>query len=194
MEKIEYLILVFLTILFVISIIFLNKTQKIYFFFDHTDAKSLHILKSMLQDSSNEIIIVTTIGTNLDKIIKDLNKIRPVNKVLNIENMTDLNEVVYDSCFKNAKCIFQPWDKFYSIVNRVNVYGYPFKFQNKVESPSNTASDSRGNAVFAPDADGTVTSGNIVYGPKNGNQKLRDLIVGSKSAVSCSNTRSSRGL
>ena len=126
--------------------------------------------------------------------MKDLNKIRPVNKVLNIENMTDLNEVVYDSCFKNAKCIFQPWDRFYSIVNRLNVYGYPFKFQNKIESPSNTASDAQGNAVFAPDTDGTKTSGNIVYGPKNGNQKLRDLIVGSKSAISCSNTRSSRGL
>lgn len=194
MEKIEYLILIFLTILFVISNIYLNKTQKIYFFFDHTDAKSLHILKKMLQDSSNEIIIVTSVETSLSKIMKDLNKIRPINKVLNIENMTDLNEVVYDSCFKNAKCIFQPWDKFYSIVNRLNVYGYPFKFQNKIDSPSNTASDSRGNAVFAKDVDGTKTSGNIVYGPKNGNEKLRDLIVGSKSAVSCSNTRSSRGL
>ena len=194
MEKNEYLILIFITILFVISTIFLNKTQKIYFFFDHTDAKSLSILKNMLKDTSNEIVIVTSTEKSIKHILKDLNKIRPVNKVLNIENMTDLNEVVYDSCFKNAKCIFQPWDRFYSIVNRLNVYGYPFKFQNKVESPSNTASDSRGNAVFAPDADGTKTSGNIVYGPKNGSQKLRDLIVGSKSAVSCSNTRSSRGL
>ena len=194
MEKNEYLILIFITILFVISTIFLNKTQKIYFFFDHTDAKSLSILKNMLKDTSNEIVIVTSTEKSIKHILKDLNKIRPVNKVLNIENMTDLNEVVYDSCFKNAKCIFQPWDRFYSIVNRLNVYGYPFKFQNKIESPSNTASDAQGNAVFAPDTDGTVTSGNIVYGPKNGNEKLRDLIVGSKSAVSCSNTRSSRGL
>ena len=194
MEKNEYLILIFITILFVISTIFLNKTQKIYFFFDHTDAKSLSILKNMLKDTSNEIVIVTSTEKSIKHILKDLNKIRPVNKVLNIENMTDLNEVVYDSCFKNAKCIFQPWDRFYSIVNRLNVYGYPFKFQNKIESPSNTASDAQGNAVFAPDTDGTKTSGNIVYGPKNGNQKLRDLIVGSKSAISCSNTRSSRGL
>jgi len=194
MEKNEYLILIFLTILFVISIIFLNKTQKIYFFFDHNDAKSLSILKNLLKDTSNEIVIVTSTEKSLKHILKDLNKIRPVDKVLNIENMTDLNEVVYDSCFKNAKCIFQPWDRFYSIVNKLNVYGYPFKFQNNVESPSNTASDSQGNAVFAPSKDGTKTSGNIVYGPKNGNQKLRDLIVGSKSAVSCSNTRSSRGL
>jgi hypothetical protein len=194
MEKIEYIILIFLAILFVITHIFLNTPQKIYFFFDPTNAKSIKVLKEMLKNSSNEIIIVSLKNTSIEHILKDLNKIRPVDKIFNIENMTDLNEIVNDSCYKNAKCIFQPWDKFYSISNRLNVFGYPFNFQNKIDSPSNVASDSRGNAVFKANEDGTVTSGNIIYGPKNGNQKLRDLIVGSKSAVSCSNTRSSRGL
>jgi hypothetical protein len=44
--------------------------------------------------------------------------------------MSDLNQVIFDTCYRNAKCINQPSNKFYEIYNRLNVFGYPFEFEN----------------------------------------------------------------
>ena len=183
MEKPEYLIIIFLIFITVFINIFSNKSEKIYFFINPKDQNSINLLNNILKNSKNEIILVSNNSNKeeLQNIVNDFNQIRPISKIIDIEKFSDLNEVIYESCFKNAKCIFQPWDKFYSINNRLNVFGYPFNFENKVKQPSNTASDSKGNAVFDK-------SRNIV------DKKKEILLANQNPQMGCTNTRSSRGL
>jgi len=194
MEKYEYLILIILVILSIILNIFYNKSQKIYFFFDAKDKKSIQLLNNILKNSDNEIIIVTSEKDenehSMREILQKLSSIRPVSKVLNIEKFSDLSEIVYESCFKNAKCIFQPHDKFYAIANKLNVQGYPFAFETKIDSPSEIPADVNGNAsVNYGNSDKNI---DLLSGNKNASVgKLRELVEGPRG---CSNTRSSRGL
>ena len=195
MEKPEYLIIAILIVLIIIINIFTNKSQKIYFFFNPKDQLSIDLLNNILKNNNNSEIILVTNNSDEEEVKKSVNNMR-ISKILNVENFSDLNEVIYDSCFKNAKCIFQPWDKFYNIKNRVNVFGYPFKFQNKVDTPSNLSSDVNGNAAFASNEDGTKTSGNITYGDKNvkNKKKFKRNAASQNPVIQCTNTRSSRGL
>jgi len=194
MEKYEYLIIIILIILSIVINVFYNKSQKIYFFFDAKDEKSVKLLSNILKNSDNEIIIVTSEKEenehNMREVLQKLSSVRPVSKVLNIEKLTDLSEVVYEACFKNAKCIFQPHDRFYAIANRLNVQGYPFQFENKIDSPSNIPSDVNGNAsVNYGNSDKNI---DLLSGNKNASVgKLKELVEG---PGGCSNTRSSRGL
>jgi ATP-dependent Lon protease len=194
MEKYEYLIIIILIILSIVINVFYNKSQKIYFFFDAKDEKSVKLLSNILKNSDNEIVIVTSEKEenehNMREVLQKLSSVRPVSKVLNIEKLTDLSEVVYEACFKNAKCIFQPHDRFYAIANRLNVQGYPFQFENKIDSPSNIPSDVNGNAsVNYGNSDKNI---DLLSGNKNASVgKLKELVEG---PGGCSNTRSSRGL
>lgn len=195
MEKYEYLIIVILIIVSIVLNIFYNKSQKIYFFFDAKDEKSVQLLNNILKNSDNEIVIVTSEKQgnehNMREVLEKIStNTRPVSKVLNIEKLTDLSEVVYEACFKNAKCIFQPHDRFYAIANRLNVQGYPFKFENKIDSPSNIPSDVNGNAsVNYGNSDKNI---DLLSDNKNAQVgKLKELVEG---PGGCSNTRSSRGL
>lgn len=195
MEKFEYLILLILIIISIIINVFYNKSQKIYYFFDAKDEKSIELLNNILKNSNNEIILVTSEKDNVENqvsmrdVLQKLSNIRPVSKVLNIEKFSDLSEVVYESCFKNAKCIFQPYDRFYAIANKLNVQGYPFKFESKIDSPSNVPSDVNGNAA--------VNYGNSdknldLLNDKNASvTKIKEFVEG---PGGCNNTRSSRGL
>ena len=195
MEKFEYLILLILIIISIIINVFYNKSQKIYYFFDAKDEKSIELLNNILKNSNNEIILVTSEKDNVENqvsmrdVLQKLSNIRPVSKVLNIEKFSDLSEVVYESCFKNAKCIFQPYDRFYAIANKLNVQGYPFKFESKIDSPSNVPSDVNGNAA--------VNYGNSdknldLLNDKNASvTKIKKFVEG---PGGCNNTRSSRGL
>jgi len=195
MEKFEYIILVILVILSIVINIFYNKSEKIYYFFDAKDVKSKELLNNILKNSNNEVILVTSEKdtaenqVNMRDILQQLSTIRPVSKVLNIEKFSDLSEVVYQSCFKNAKCIFQPFDRFYAIANKLNVQGYPFKFENNADSPSNIPSDVNGNAsVNYGNSDKNID----LLNDKNASvTKIKEFVEG---PTGCSNTRSSRGL
>ena len=196
MEKPEYLIIVFLIFITILINVFSTKSQKIYFFINPKDQNSINLLNNILKNSKNEIILVSNNSDKkiLQNVVNKLNQIRPISKVLDIENFSDLKEVVYESCFKNAKCIFQPWDKFYSINNRLNVFGYPFNFEKNVKQPSNTASDSKGNAVFDKS---TLGDRNVLdYDCKSKDivdKKMEILLANQNPQMSCTNTRSSRG-
>lgn len=194
LEKPEYLIILALIILTILINIFMPKTEKIYFFFNPKDEKSIELLNNILKNSKNNIILVTNNSNMKDvkEVVNKLNKTRSIEKILNVENFSDLNEVVYNSCYKNAKCIFQPWDKFYQINERLNVFGYPFKFESKVKQPSNTDSDSKGNAIFEK-GDRNV----LDYDCKSNNtmrEKLEAVLENQNPNMGCTNTRSSRGL
>ena len=192
MEKHEYLIVAILIFLSIVINIFFNKSQKIYFFLDPKDKKSIELLNNILKNTNNEVILVMS-PEKEDKIkdlFQNLVSIRPIKKVLNVENFSDLSEIVYETCFKNAKCIFQPHDKFYSIANKLNVQGYPFQFVNNTDSPSNLPADINGLAsVNYGNSDKNI---DLLSGNKNaGVGKLREIVQGPSG---CSNTRSSRGL
>jgi hypothetical protein len=192
MEKHEYLIVAILIILSIVINIFFNKSQKIYFFLDPKDKKSIELLNNILKNTNNEVILVMSPEKEdkLKDLFQNLVSIRPIKKVLNVENFSDLSEIVYETCFKNAKCIFQPHDKFYSIANKLNVQGYPFQFENNADSPSNLPADINGLAsVNYGNSDKNI---DLLSGNKNaGVGKLREIVQGPSG---CSNTRSSRGL
>jgi hypothetical protein len=124
-------IIILLVILVVIGILnfFNNKQENIYFFLNKGDDKSLELLNNILENSNSKVILVNYDKDidliKLNKIINNCNKIRPIHNLINIENMEELEEL-----YKNRKCVNQPGDKFYEIVNKVGVFGYPFNFQN----------------------------------------------------------------
>ena len=115
-------------------------SQKIYVFLDENDEKSILILNNVLKNTDSDIVIVTSDKNNDSEkrrsLIKNFNNIRPIHKLLNVEKFGDMSEIIYDTCFKNARCANQPSDKFYSIVNRLNVFGYPFQFKNSPDFPN----------------------------------------------------------
>jgi hypothetical protein len=139
----EHTILIILIVIVILILIFYRKRTKVYYFIDKKDKKSLKKLKKILKKTSNEVILV--IGKDNDNevknIIKELNDIRPIKKILNRESFRDMTEIAFESCFRNAKCMNQPHDRFYAIVNRLNVFGYPFDYDNKITTPSDAPSD-----------------------------------------------------
>lgn len=114
---------------------FYNKKQKVYFFLNKDDTNSIESFESLnkiLKNSDYEVIVVNydTDNSTLLELNKVTSSCRPVDKVLNIEKMTDLTQIYFDTCYRNAKCVNQPSNKFYEIYNTIGVFGYPFKFQD----------------------------------------------------------------
>jgi len=111
---------------------FYNKKQKVYFFLNKDDTNSFKTLNKILKNSEYEVIVVNydTDDSSLLELNKVTNSCRAVDKVLNIEKMTDLTQIYFDTCYRNAKCVNQPSNKFYELYNKMNVFGYPFKFQD----------------------------------------------------------------
>jgi len=124
-------IIILLVILVVVGLLnFLNsKQENVYFFLNKADDKSLDLLNNILKNSNSKVILVNYDKDvnliKLNEIINNCNKIRPIHDLINIENMQDLEEL-----YKNRKCVNQPGDKFYEIVNKVGVFGYPFDFED----------------------------------------------------------------
>jgi hypothetical protein len=111
---------------------FYNKKQKVYFFLNKDDTNSFETLNKILKNSEYEVIVVNydTDNSSLLELNKVTSSCRAVDKVLNIEKMTDLTQIYFDTCYRNAKCVNQPSNKFYEIYNTIGVFGYPFKFQD----------------------------------------------------------------
>ena len=47
-----------------------------------------------------------------------------------LKKKADLTQIYFDTCYRNAKCVNQPSNKFYQIYNTIGVFGYPFKFKD----------------------------------------------------------------
>lgn len=143
MSNYEHTILLVLIVIVILILIFYRKRSKVYYFVDKNDKKSLDILKKILKKTTNEVILVVSKekDSEVNQIITELNNIRPIKKVLNRESFRDMTEIAFESCFRNAKCMNQPNDRFYAIVNKLNVFGYPFDYDNKIVTPSDAPSD-----------------------------------------------------
>ena len=131
----EKVLLIILILFIGFYFLFSSNRPKAYFFLNKDDDKSLEMLNNILRNSDIEIIIINYDGSKdnlveLNKIINTSGKSRTISKILNVEKMSDLNQVIFDTCYRNAKCINQPSNKFYEIYNRLNVFGYPFEFEN----------------------------------------------------------------
>ena len=135
---------------------FYIKKQKVYFFLNKDDTNSVESFESLnkiLKNSDYEVIVVNydTDDSSLLELNKVTSSCRAVDKVLNIEKMTDLTQIYFDTCYRNAKCVNQPSNKFYEIYNTIGVFGYPFKFQdnasellgNKTKTKTNNLIDVR---------------------------------------------------
>lgn len=136
----ENIILISLIVVSILVTMYYKPSQKVYVFLDENDEKSILLLNNILKNTDSDVVIVTS-NKNDDSekrrsLIKKFNNIRPINKVLNVEKFRDMTEIIYDTCFKNARCANQPSDKFYEIVNRLNVFGYPFNFENTPDIPN----------------------------------------------------------
>jgi len=144
MKKIRIIVLLLFIILLIIYQIFSKKEEKIYFFLNKDDDKSLNLLNNILKKSKSKIILVNYDKDmdliKLNKIINKCKKIRPIHDLINIENMNDVTNI-----YNNKKCINQPSDRFYEIVNKVGVFGYPFDFQDNPSEllNSDTQSDDK---------------------------------------------------
>jgi hypothetical protein len=125
------LILIIIAI-FVYFYFFYNNNQKVYYFLNKDDETSFDALNDILKQSDYEVIVVNYDSDieSLNGLNKVINRCRPINKILNIEKMTDLTQIYFDTCYRNAKCVNQPSNKFYELYNKMNVFGYPFKFQD----------------------------------------------------------------
>ena len=127
--------IIIILILIAISVyfyFFYNNKQKVYYFLNKDDETSFDKLNDILKQSDYEVIVVNyeSDEKSLNGLNKIINKCRPINKVLNIEKMTDLTQIYFDTCYRNAKCVNQPSDKFYELYNTIGVFGYPFKFED----------------------------------------------------------------
>jgi len=114
--------------------------------------------KKMLNNVLKQHKKVSIVKTN-NNIVLDSNE-NPY-KIYNIEKFTD---VITSNCMtRRPKCILcHPDNMFYTIVNKVNVDGYPFEFENP---------------LYDPNYDPLMSFDNQYYKNLNdGENKLRDKI------------------
>jgi len=133
MDRTQIFVLGILVIMAIIINKIMYAKQTIYFFISEDD-ESVNKLKELLSNPNNEIILVNyKQNINLEKLNSLINQCSNrslIKDILNIEGMEDLQGVLIDSCYKNAKCVNQPSNKFYEIYNTIGVFGYPFKFKD----------------------------------------------------------------
>lgn len=147
MKNIEIIILLLVITVLVIYHVFSKKQEKIYFFLNKDDDKSLNLLNNILKNSKSKIILVNyDKDMDLIEINKILNKnknSRPIYDLINIENMNDVTKI-----YNNKKCINQPSDRFYEIVNKVGVFGYPFDFEDNPSELLNSDTHSDNKKIY----------------------------------------------
>ena len=97
-----------------------------------------------------------------------------------------MKELIYDTCFKNGRCANQPSDKFYAIVNKLNVFGYPFNFENSPDYPNGNNLLQR----WAPNKEGVNDSQDKLRGLVN-NPSCNNNINDNQSSENYSRRRSS---
>jgi len=132
MDRTQIFVLGILVIMAIIINKIMYAKQTIYFFISEDD-ESVNKLKELLSNPNNEIILVNyKQNINLEKLNSLINQCSNrslIKDILNIEGMEDLQGVLIDYCYKNAKCVNQPHDKYYAIKEKLNVFGFPFDFQ-----------------------------------------------------------------
>ena len=142
--------IIILLLIIIIGLIVFNISSKkedtVYFFLNKNDENSFKLLKNILKKSESKIILVNYDKgmdiLRLNKILNQFNKIRPIHQIINIENMQDLENILY-----NRKCINQPSNKYYELINKVGVFGYPFDFENNESELLNNDSDNDNNKI-----------------------------------------------
>lgn len=184
----EHLIVISLLVVSILVTIFYKESKKVYVFLDENDEKSIILLNNILKNSKSDVVIVTTNNDNEKKrsLLKGFNNIRPIHKILNVEKFGDMKELIYDTCFKNGRCANQPSDKFYAIVNKLNVFGYPFNFENSPDYPNGNNLLQR----WAPNKEGVNDSQDKLRGLVN-NPSYNNNINDNQSSENYSRRRSS---
>lgn len=132
MDRTQLFVLGILVIMAIIINRIMYAKQTIYFFISEDD-ESINKLKELLSNPNNEIILVNyKQNINLEKLNSLINQCSNrslIKDIINVEGMEDLQGVLVDSCYKNAKCVNQPHDQYYAIKEKLNVFGFPFDFQ-----------------------------------------------------------------
>lgn len=115
-------------IFIVLTALYLNhindNSPEIIFLYSGDDEETKY-LKQILSEMKD----VTIVPTNNSETVKNkLNTIKDIYKVATIEKFSET--LVKNTLKKKPKCIMcHPNNMFYQIVNKVNVYGYPFNFE-----------------------------------------------------------------
>jgi len=103
-------------------------TPEIIFFFSGNNI-DISKLKKLLKKTNYKITVIPSNPnqSTLTK-LKELNNIRPINEIGNIENFRN---VLVENCYRmKPKYIYCSENNvFYNIVNKINVYGYDFNFE-----------------------------------------------------------------
>jgi len=120
--QIAFYIFIILTA-FYLNNLYENSSEIIFLYSGDDD--ETHYLKKILSEKKN----VTIIPTNNSKSINNkLNTIKSNSNIATIEKFSET--LVRNTLNKKPKCIMcHPNNMFYQIVNKLNVYGYPFNFE-----------------------------------------------------------------
>jgi len=104
-----------------------SKNEIIFFF--SGDNKDIVKLKKLLEKTDYKIIVIPSNPNQktLTK-LKELNNIRPISEIGNIENFKN---VLVENCYRMKPKLIYCSEKnvFYNIVNKINVQGYDFNFE-----------------------------------------------------------------
>ena len=109
-----------------------NKSEIIFLY--SGDDEETHYLKQILQQENNVTIVPTSNSESIKNKLKD---IKPNSTIATIEKFSET--LVRNTLKKKPKCIMcHPNNMYYQIVNKLNVYGYPFKFEFPVHGEKET--------------------------------------------------------
>lgn len=118
---------------------YLHENSSEIIFLYSGDEEETKYLKNVL----NQINNVTIVPTNNSESIKNkLNSIQNATNFATIEKFSDT--LVRNTLKKKPKCIMcHPNNMFYQIVNKLNVYGYPFNFEISYPFPAYGEQDTK---------------------------------------------------
>jgi hypothetical protein len=125
---INYIFYIFIIITALMINYHIEQKDELIFFYSITDKT---ILKNILEKNKKSITVIPEDEESLID-LQNIKKEGFINfKISSIENFTD-NLGKY--CIsKKPKCLYcQPKNKYYVLVNKINVVGFPFKWENKI--------------------------------------------------------------
>lgn len=105
-----------------------ENTEEIIFLYSGAEQETIMLNRLLSNDKYKVTVIPTNKNVDLNK---DLSETKNTYKVSSIEKFSD---TIASNCLrKKPKCIMcHPNNMYYNLVNKINVVGYPFKFQDFV--------------------------------------------------------------
>lgn len=128
MDKYLIYFLIFITLIAIYVNYVKENTEEVIFLYSGAKQETI-MLNRLLSDNKYKVTIIPT-NKNID--IK--NELKDSSNVYKVSTIEKFSDTIANNCLrKKPKCVMcHPDNMYYNLVNKINVFGYPFRFQHMI--------------------------------------------------------------